>query len=375
MCIFCAQDEIITRRGYPVEIHNVTTEDGYIITVFQIPHGKNKSFTSKEQPRQPVFLLHGVGLNSETFINIGKKSLGFLLADAGYDVWLGNFRGTTYARNHTKLSIKESEFWNFSFHEMGTYDIPAQIDFVSDTTQQKIIYIGYSLGTTTAFIYGTTYPEIAEEKIKTFICLAPAVFLFGWRSPTKYLFPLWPYIKPVVELFTKGMLYLRQPNHLRSILCLPFPFQMETCQVIDMLTWGFNYEQNDPETLPVTLIQNSEATSTKTVSHMIQIATNGGKFNQFDYGRNKNKEIYGTPDPQIYDLSKFRVPVYLVRAENDLLITKEDVDKLNNSLPEKVKPYDVYVVKNPDFNHGDFVLARDVVSLLYNHILDIITKF
>ncbi|KAF2887720.1 hypothetical protein ILUMI_18453, partial [Ignelater luminosus] len=68
-------DEIIKRRGYPVEIHNATTEDGYIITIFRIPHGKKKSSTLKEQPRQPVFLLHGVGLNSESYINIGKKSL------------------------------------------------------------------------------------------------------------------------------------------------------------------------------------------------------------------------------------------------------------------------------------------------------------
>lgn len=75
------------------------------------------------------------------------------------------------------------------------YDVPAQINIVSDVTKQKIIYMGFSLGSTTAFIYGTTYPEIAEQKIKTFINLAPAVFMFGWRSPTRYLFPVWPYIK------------------------------------------------------------------------------------------------------------------------------------------------------------------------------------
>lgn len=53
----------------------------------------------------------------------------------------------------------------------------------------------------------------------------------------------------------------------------------------------------------------------------------------------------------------------------------QNVEKLNSSLPDNVKPYDIYVVKNDKFNHGDFVIARDVVSLLYDHILEIITKF
>ncbi|KAF2901736.1 hypothetical protein ILUMI_04464 [Ignelater luminosus] len=367
-------DEIVKRRGYPVEVHNITTEDGYIITVFRIPFGKKKP-SIKEKARQPVFLLHGGVFNSESYINIGNKSLGFLLVDAGYDVWLGTFRGTKYARNHKSLSTTERDFWNFSFHEMGIYDIPAQIDLVSDITKQEIIYIGYSLGATNAFVYGVTYPETARKKIKAFICLAPAAFLYEWKSPTKHILRFWSYIEPIAEYFTNGILYLRLPHKLRSILCLPYPFQMDICQFVDMLLWGFDYEQSDPETLPITLIQNSDAISIKTFSHISQLVINGRKFQQFDYGQNKNKEMYGTKEPPIYNLTEFRVPVYLIRSENDFLVTKENIEKLNSSLPEKVKPYDIYVVRNERFNHGDFVIARDVVPLLYNHILDIITKF
>nr|CAD7603633.1 unnamed protein product [Timema genevievae] len=71
--------ELIAKKGYPAETHTVTTEDGYILTLHRIPYGKSA----------------------------------FILADAGYDVWLGNTRGNTYSKKHVSLKSTDKAYWAF----------------------------------------------------------------------------------------------------------------------------------------------------------------------------------------------------------------------------------------------------------------------
>lgn len=57
------------------------------------------------------------------------NSPAFVYALDGYDVWLGNNRGTTHSRKHVSLNPETDEkFWEYSFVELGKYDLPSMIE-------------------------------------------------------------------------------------------------------------------------------------------------------------------------------------------------------------------------------------------------------
>lgn len=72
----------------------------------------------------------------------------YLLADAGYDVWMGNARGTEMSRDHAWIKPDSSKFWEFSWQDIGEKDLPAFIDYVLKYTDvPKLSYVGFSQGT------------------------------------------------------------------------------------------------------------------------------------------------------------------------------------------------------------------------------------
>ena len=121
------------------ESHTVITEDGYMLNIHRIPCGRAGC---GDGVKQPVFLQHGILASSADWVLSGPdKALAFMLADLGYDVWLGNARGNTYSRHHVRFSSSDKKYWDFSFHEMAVYDIPAEIDFIYEHRRSKLRFV------------------------------------------------------------------------------------------------------------------------------------------------------------------------------------------------------------------------------------------
>jgi len=43
---------------------------------------------------------------------------------------MGNNRGDTYGREHVTYNVSDKEFWDFTFTEMGTIDLPDFVDYI-----------------------------------------------------------------------------------------------------------------------------------------------------------------------------------------------------------------------------------------------------
>ncbi|MXQ80536.1 hypothetical protein E5288_WYG008900 [Bos mutus] len=361
------ESQMISYWGYPSEMHKVITADGYILQVYRIPHGKNNANHLGQRP--VVFLQHGLlGSATNWISNLPKNSLGFLLADAGYDVWLGNSRGNTWAQEHLYYSPDSPEFWAFSFDEMAEYDLPSTIDFILRRTgQKKLHYVGHSQGTTIGFIAFSTNPTLAE-KIKVFYALAPVATV----KYTKSLFNKLALIPHFLFKIIFGDKMFYPHTFLEQFLGV----EMCSRETLDVLCknalfaiTGVDNKNFNMSRLDVYIAHNPAGTSVQNTLHWRQ-AVKSGKFQAFDWGAPyQNLMHYHQPTPPIYNLTAMNVPIAVWSADNDLLADPQDVDLLLSKLSNLI-----YHKEIPNYNHLDFIWAMDAPQEVYNEIVSLMAE-
>lgn len=359
---------IITRNGYTCETHTVVSK-GYMLNVHRIPRSKN----GVDTPENTVILQHGLFASSADWILNGpEKALAYVLADAGYDVWMPNIRGNKYSKEHAELKSDSKSFWNFSWHDVALYDLPNVIDYIAEQKRgAKITYIGHSMGTTILFAMLSLRPEY-NEKLSAGFALAPVVFMSDIKSPIKSLAPIASNVAYMEMLYgshefiPKDSVLGRMTNS-----CDVDNTDSVVCKSVIFYICGYNEKQFNKTLLPVFLSSLGTGTSWKTAVHFAQEITAGGRFQEFDYGTTDNLKVYGMENPPEYDLSKVTLPIKLFWAENDLLSSEKDVQLLTEKLPPSTE---VYKVPDPEFNHLDYLWAIDAPALVNKEVLRSLDK-
>ncbi|NWV30033.1 LICH hydrolase, partial [Origma solitaria] len=360
---FMNVSEIIRYHGYPSEEYQVTTEDGYILAVNRIPAGRNDRNTGK---KPAVLLQHGILSDSIHWIaNLPNNSLGFILADAGYDVWMGNSRGNTWSLKHKTLKPCQKEFWLFSFDEMGKYDIPAVLYFVMNKTGQKdVYYFGHSEGSASGFIAFITYPDLSQ-RIKVFFALAPVLTITDATSPmVKFTWLPQPLIR--LLLGCKGVLEhneLMQGPATQFCACLG-----KVCGSIFAYLVGGRIQNMNTSRTDAYIGHYPAGTSVQNVLHWHQILY-ADQFQAYDYGCKENMKKYNQTAPPEYKIEEIKIPTAVWSGGEDKFADPKDMARL---LPRITNL--IYHEHFPAWGHLDFLWGLEATEKMYMKIIELLKK-
>ncbi|KAK1568800.1 hypothetical protein Q3G72_028924 [Acer saccharum] len=347
---------LVKTQGYACEEHTVTTQDGYILSMQRIPVGGSGGVPGK---KPPVLLQHGLLSDAATWLILpSDQALAFVLADNGFDVWLANTRGTKYSHGHTPLSANDSSYWNWSWDELVTYELPAMFRYVYEKTGQKLHYVGHSQGTLIALA--------ALSKDKTLLnmwrsasLLAPLAYAGKMtsqvtRAAAEDVIANVPYWLDVQEFDMFGTAAIQ----LFLDACTKPGVD---CSDLQSAIAGHNCCLNPSSS--AALFAHGEPSSTKNIIHFSQMVTNG-TFAMYDYNdENENRKFYGQPTPPAYKLENIPndFPLYLFHGGADALCDVQDVQLLLDGLKSHNRN-NLWVKYIDQYAHIDFVIGYNMVG-------------
>lgn len=253
-----------------------------------------------------------------------QQGLAFQLADCGFDVWLLNVRGNTYSRKNVCFPPTNPQFWQFSWHEIGIYDLPETIDYILWVTgQPQIHYVGHGQGSTVFFVLASERPPYMD-KIITAQLMSPAAYVRSSLMPFfTLLASMSTYWEPMKELggegqFNPSIIWTRP----FATICQNRPFcNVRMCRNLYFLVVGYESPQIDYYSVPTLLRCLPAGASTMQILHYSQLVQSR-QFRQFDFGTIGNMRIYGTKTPPYYDLTAVSPPTALWYGGNDWFSTE-----------------------------------------------------
>ncbi|KAJ8985386.1 hypothetical protein NQ317_007543 [Molorchus minor] len=351
------QIDAAKNSDYQVDTYDVQTQDGYVLLLFRVrrrvenhciqkrtdPNSSNAENCLNE--KRAVFLMHGFMSDSNSFVYGGiSEGLAFILANAGYDVFLGNARGNIYGQRHTTLNPqRDAAFWRFCWEEIGTKDLPALLNkALSVSGMSSISYIGHNEGTTAFYVMGSENPEFLE-KIDRQISLGPIAFMKNANDEV---------LDNIVSHFTQkswimknvGSSSISATDELTQTAksnCLSDKYDEEICKNSYFLINGYNSKNLNMTTFKELRSHLPSSAAVREILHFAELKKKCSwvltVLTQATVCRfSKYSE---TGEAEDYDLSKLTVPIALFYTPNDPLSNTDDVNTLASKLPNVYQQY------------------------------------
>jgi pimeloyl-ACP methyl ester carboxylesterase len=176
-----------------------TAGDGRSLNLIHVRGNTSVPFDSKQR-LMPVLLVHGAGVRANIFRPLHQRSLVDALLDAGYDVWLENWRAS--------IDFEANEW---TLDQAAVYDHPAAVaKVVEETGTPKIAAVIHCQGSTsfTMSVLAGLVPQVSVV-ISNAVSLHPVVpawseFKLNYMAPL--VRTLSPYLNPHWGIEAKGVI-------------------------------------------------------------------------------------------------------------------------------------------------------------------------
>ncbi|KAL4620008.1 hypothetical protein ACB092_06G123000 [Castanea dentata] len=260
----------------------------------------------------------------------------------------------------SRPSREEEAYWDWTWEQLASDDLPAMYDYIHIQTGQKLYYVGHSLGTLIALA------AFSQEKLvnmtKSAALLAPIAYLGQLSSVFGRTIVTIAEVRQIKKIYSNSLVVGKL---LEGVCVLP----LIDCNNVISTLGGPNCCIM-PSTVDVLFDHTFQSTSTKNFVHLSQMIR-AGNIAEYDYGdESENKARFGQPTPPMYYMTRIPkdIPLFLSYGGKDTLSDVNDVQLLLENLEDHEK--DKLVVQYRDYYaHFDFIMAENANRVVYDPLL------
>ncbi|XP_022671434.1 lipase 3-like isoform X2 [Varroa destructor] len=303
--------------------------------------------------------------------NQPPQSLGFILWDAGYDVWMLNARGNIYSSDSAK---SRQRFYEYTWDELAAFDLPANIDYILTTTGHRNLHLmSHSRGTTVTIAMLASKPDY-NDKVRLATMLAPVVYLDGMSQFLQNIVKFFsnPVISYAVDVLTEGgPLFSNAHNDPSYFTLNPTLCSLELCPITNDLSGNFftSSGHHNKSRLAVYSTHFPAGTTFNDLKHYIQLHKTK-RFAYYDFEDPwKNIKAYGTARPPAYNLQNVRAKMLIFYAKNDSFISVRDGRKVVERFRDNLYKDTAIELPHAGFVHMDFLWSIKAKEQLYDTII------